>query len=216
MNSHNSVLNYQIGVWVTANSFYNLFQLGSCVRPDPDHTFDSMWIYSDTDSCYATGWDPEKVQVYNESCKKKLRANKYGPVLRDGREYWLGVAETEGEKDQYTEFKVMGAKRYCGRNVKDQQLHITVAGVPKKAGAKCLKDDIDNFTVDFKFKGEITGKKTHYYIIEESTGIDEHGNEYGDSIDLVPCDYLLSSCYNVRWDDLIKTEVAVKVYDEEV
>ena len=109
----------------------------------------------------------------------------------------------------------MGAKRYCGRSLADGQLHITVAGVPKKKGSLCLDDDIDNFTVGFIFPGTETGKKTHYYIIEESTGEDENGNEYADSVDLVPCDYLLSSCYDIRWEDLITEEVAVKTYEEE-
>ena len=215
LNNRNSVLNYQVGVWVTAYAFFNLYQLGACIRPDPDHTFESVWLYSDTDSCYAIGWDTEKVQAYNERCKEKLRANGYGPVIRNGREYWLGVAETDGDNDKYTEFKTMGAKRYCGRSLADGKLHITVAGVPKKKGALCLEDDIDNFTVGFIFPGTRTGKKTHYYIIEESTGEDENGNEYADSVDLVPCDYLLSSCYDIRWEDLITEEVAVKTYEDE-
>lgn len=215
LNNRNSVLNYQFGVWVTAYAFFNLYQLGACILPDPDHTFESVWLYSDTDSCYAIGWDEEKVQAYNERCKEKLRANGYGPVIHEGKEFWLGVAESEGDKDKYTEFKTMGAKRYCGRSMEDGQLHITVAGVPKKKGALCLEDDIDNFTVGFIFPGTKTGKKTHYYIIEESTGEDENGNEYADSVDLVPCDYLLSSCYDIRWEDLITEEVAVKTYEEE-
>ena len=87
----------------------------------------------------------------------------------------------------------MGAKRYCGRCKADGKLHLTVAGVPKKEGVKCLNDDIRNFKKGFIFDGEITGKKTHTYRIVDDIYIDDKGNETGDSIDLSPCDYELDS-----------------------
>ena len=99
------------------------------------------------------------MSAYNQLCKDKLTANGYGAVEHNDREYWLGVAEFDGE---YTEFKVMGAKRYCGRAVKDGELHITVAGVPK-SGYKCLNNDISNFTKGMVFDGTTTGKLTHTY-----------------------------------------------------
>lgn len=199
----NTVLPYQIGVFVTSYAFRNLFRLGKCC---------DLWCYSDTDSCYGVGWDIEKVNSYNESCKDLLRANGYGPVVREGREYWLGVAETEGDKDKYSEFRVMGAKRYCGRCIDDGELHITVAGVPKK-GAKCLKDDINNFTKGMIFSGTQTGKLLHTYYYNDIY-IDENGNETGDSVDLSPCDYMLDSVTVIDWEKIFYEEVEVQVYDE--
>lgn len=198
-----SILPYQWGVWVTSAAFYNVHQLAKCCR---------LPLYMDTDSCYGIDWDLQKVEDYNQGCKDKLAANGYGPVIRDGKEYWLGVAESDGDKDTYTEFKYMGAKRYCGRCLKDGKLHITVAGVPK-IGAECLKDDINNFHPGFIFDGRITGKKTHVYFNKEKIYIDQNGNETGDSISLIPCDYKLDSVNVVNWEELFKEDVNIQLYD---
>ena len=206
VNSQGSVLPYQYGVWVTSYAFYNLFQLGECC---------DEWIYSDTDSCYGIGWDYDKVNAYNEKCKKMLQDNGYGAVIRNGKEYWLGVAETEGDNDKYSEFKVMGAKRYCGRCMADNEIHITVAGVPKKTGAKCIDDNINNFTNGFIFSGEKTGKLLHKYFYVDDIYIDDQGNETGDSIDLSPCDYLLDSVNLATFESFFESEVEIQVYDEE-
>ncbi len=198
-----SILPYQWGCWVTSYAFYNVHQLAKCCR---------VPLYMDTDSCYGVGWYMDKVEAYNQHCKDLLRANGYDAVIRDGKEYWLGVAEHEGDKDTYYEFKYMGAKRYCGRCMKDKQLHITVAGVPKEDGAKCLKDDINNFHPGFVFDGKTTGKKTHVYFHNEIY-IDENGNETGDSISLIPCDYELDSVNVVNWEELFNEEIQIQIYE---
>lgn len=198
LKNKNSILNYAWGVWVTSYAFYNLFQLGKCCE---------LWLYSDTDSCYGKGWDMEKVKAYNESCKEKLKNNGYGAVIRDGKEYWLGVAEVE----HHDQFKTMGAKRYCLRDGED--LKITVAGVPKKKGALCLNNDIENFQDGFIFSGTKTGKQTHTYFFTEDIHTDEVGNEIGDSIDLSPCDYLLSSVTQVNWQEIFNEEIEVQIYE---
>lgn len=203
----NSILPYQIGVWVTAIAFYNLRQLVKCCK--------RPW-YSDTDSCYGSDWDYEAVERYNAGCKEKLLLNDYGPVMHKGREYWLGVAETEGDADKYTEFKYMGAKRYCGRNLETGQLKITVAGVPKKAGAKCLHDDINEFHKGKIFDGATTGKTTHYYFNVEKIYIDENGNETGDSISLTPCDYRLDTVNVYDWMSMFNEEVNMIEYGIDV
>ena len=197
-NKRGNVLNYQIGVWVTAYAFRNLFVLGSCA---------GTWLYSDTDSCYGLKWDMERLERYNNICKAKLQMNGYGPVIHNGREYWLGVAEHDG---RYTEFKVIHAKCYCGRSEEDGKLHITVAGVPKN-GAEVLHDDIENFRPGCVFPGTVTGKKTYTYFFTDEIKIDENGNEVGDSIDLSPCDYLLSPVFS--WDDLKNEYIEVPFYE---
>lgn len=204
LKNYNSILPYSIGCWVTSAAFRNLFELGKCCE---------TWVYSDTDSCYGINWDIAAVNAYNEKCKKRLTANGYGPVVFKGREYWLGVAESEGTKDEYTEFRVLGAKRYCGRSRADGALHITVAGVPKKNGAKCLKDDINNFTKGFIFDGKTTGKLTHSYIYIDDIYIDENGNETGDSINLTECDYLLDGIVITDFESLFEEEVEIQIYD---
>ena len=196
VNNPNTVLNYQIGVYITAYAFRNLFKLGNCVtrfyKRDGSLAYPPHWFYSDTDSCYSDDWNMDKVKEYNENCKALLKTNGYGPAVVDGKEYWLGVAEFDPD-GEYSEFVFLGSKRYAGRSCEDNELHITVAGVPKK-GAKCLKDDLTKFNKLFIFDGKETGKKTHYYIFsEEGIYIDEYGNEVGDSIDLKPCDYELDA-----------------------
>lgn len=177
LENKNSILPYQWGCWVTSYAFYNVHQLGKCCEE---------WIYTDTDSVFGINWDLEKLKAYNDSCKAKLLANGYGAVEFNGKEYWLGVAEKDKE---CSEFRVMGAKRYCYRDKESGELKITVAGVPKK-GAKCLQNDIENFKAGLIFDGATTGKLTHYHIYRDKIEIND-GNEYGDSINLEPCDYLL-------------------------
>ena len=200
-----TVTPYQIGCWVTSYAFRNLFELGKCV----DYENGGEWLYSDTDSCYAVGWNEKMIDDYNERCKNKLTANGYGPVLHNDREYWLGCAELDGI---YSEFRLIGAKRYCVRDQASGELKITVAGVPKKTGAKCLKDDIENFRDGFIFDGKTTGKKLHTHIFRDEIFIDEDGNEIGDSIDLSDNDYTLSS---VRTWSVFDDPLQVEWFDYE-
>lgn len=154
------------------------------------------------------------VDMYNHMAKDKLKANGYGPIIFDGREYCLGIAELDSE---FTEFMTHGAKRYCKRDLSDGELHITVAGVPKK-GFECLKNDINNFRPGLIFDGKTTGKLQHSYHFVEELYIDRAGNESGDYIDLQPGDYLLSTegaeLVNMSLDDLFSIEEGVQVYDE--
>lgn len=198
-----NVLLYQWGVWTTSAGARNLFELGNCVYGAKN----GIWLYSDTDSCYGVNWNKTKLRQYNAKCKAKLKANGYGPVLHNGREYWLGIAELDGI---YSEFKEIHAKCYCGRSVDDNELHITVAGVPKD-GVKVLNDNIDNFRPGLVFPGNVTGKKTYTYFFNEDIHIDKNGNEIADSIDMSPCDYLLNSVYT--YEDIKHKYVGVQVYD---
>lgn len=205
--NHNSIQPYYIGMWVTANAMKALFELAKCI----DYENGGEWLYSDTDSIYATKWNEDRLKAYNESCKEKLRANGYGPAIKDGREYWLGVAESDPEME-YSEFKFLHAKCYCGRCEVDNKLHITVAGVPK-SGAECLNDDINNFKEGFIFPGTKTGKKTHTYFYTNRIYIDSKGNECADSIDLSPCDYLMNADTLVDWERVFREEINIQTYE---
>ena len=210
----NTVLPYQWGAYCTAYAFRNLFELGSCVNCTYDKSgslaYPPHWYYSDTDSCYSDDWNEEKISAYNKKCKENLKANGYGAVEVNGKEYWLGVAEPDSE---YSEYIVLGPKRYCGRSTKDNELHITVAGVPKD-GAKCLENDIDKFHRNFIFDGNITGKKAHFYFFsKDGITIDQFGNEVGDSIDLQPCDYHLGAVD--KYDYILSDDFFFEYFGEE-
>ena len=213
LNNPNTVLNYQIGSYCTAYAFRNLFELGECVNKyykAGSLAYPPHWYYSDTDSCYSDDWNEDLIKQYNDKCKQLLKANGYGPVIVNDKEYWLGIAEPDSE---YNEFVVLGSKRYAGRFVDDNELHITVAGVPK-TGAKCLKDDLTNFRKDFIFDGKTTGKLSHFYIFSpEGIYTDEHGNEIGDSVDLQPCDYELDAVD--KYDYIDTDDFCMEYYDPE-
>ncbi|MBO7731208.1 MAG: hypothetical protein J6S67_01595 [Methanobrevibacter sp.] len=215
---YTSILPYQWGVYVTSYAFKNLHELGSCVADD------GVWLYSDTDSCYATKWDEDKVAAYNEKCKALLRANGYGCVKMGEKEFWLGVAEHDGT---YSEFRTVGSKRYCCRyadveenrkpdakgKTKANKLKLTVAGVPKK-GVACLSDNIDLFRRGFIFDGATTGKLQHTYYFDNEIWIDKHGNERADSIDLSPAAYELDEV-SIDWDKLWTEDIEIQVYEKE-
>ena len=207
LKTRTKILLYQWGCWCTSYAMRNLFELGKCIS--------GVWLYSDTDSCYATEWNYDAVDAYNEKCKDKIRANGYGLVIHKGREWWLGCAETDGDKDIYTEYTALGAKRYCGRCKADGDLHITVSGVPKK-GAAALNDDIRNFRRGLVFPGTMTGKLTHTYIYKDAIEILPDGTELGDSIDLTPCNYLLDQIEIYDFDDLQEEEIFLQVYEEDL
>ena len=214
-----SILPYDAGCWVTAYAQYDLFQLAKCIASD------GLWLYSDTDSIYATKWDEEKLDAYNKGEMQRLKDRGYEPVEHEGRLYYPGVAEFDGD---YSEFKFCGAKRYCCRYSDDPRnkeadrgkLKLTVSGVPKKGGAKCLKDDINNFRPGFVFDGEITGKTQHTHFYHD-VHVDKYGNLIGDSIDLSPCDYKLDDIFNTAkkldkyLDPDYEEEVFIQIYEED-
>ena len=215
----NSIMIYDVGCWVTAYAQLELFELAECIADD------GIWLYSDTDSIYATKWDEEKLKAYNDAVIAKCNERGYPGVEFEGKTYYPGVAEFDGS---YSEFKTCGSKRYCCRYSDDPRnkekdrgkLKLTVAGVPKKGGAKCLKDDINNFRPGMIFDGAITGKKqhTHFY---NPIHTDKHGNLIGDSIDLSPCDYLLDDIFNSAkrikdyMNGSLDEEVMIQVFEEE-
>lgn len=215
----NSILPYDWGCWITSMAQADLFELSTCIAPD------GIWLYSDTDSIYATKWDDDKLEAYNQKQRDKLINRGYEPIEYNGKLYYPGVAEFDGV---YSEVKVAGAKRYCCRYADDPRnkesdrgkLKLTVAGVPKKGGAKCLKDDINNFRPGMIFDGETTGKTQHTHFYNEIHE-DSHGNLIGDSIDLSPCDYLLDDIFNNAkrmqdWADPdYQEEVLIQVFEED-
>lgn len=202
LKNRNKVLPYQWGIWITAYAFYNLFQLGKCA---------GTWLYSDTDSCYGMNWNDKKLQDYNDEVRRKLNKNNYDAFIFKGKEYLIGAAVLDGT---YSEFRMQGAKRYAGRSKEDGELHITVAGVPKR-GAVALHNNIDNFAPGMIFPGTVTGKQQHTYFYVPESYIDDNGNITGDSIDLSPCDYLLDSIDVADWESLFEEEIEVQTYEEQ-
>ena len=160
-----SFLSFATGVWVTAWARDNL--LRRVIE------LDEYVCYCDTDSCkLVEGYDEEVFNKYNKSVEEKIKfvssvldipVDRFAPSDKYGVPHMLGIFEHEIEpwqKFSYNEFITQGAKKYAYKSddfdkktseIKEN-IHITVAGVPK-GGAKALKS-LDDFRDDFLFTYE--------------------------------------------------------------
>lgn len=132
-------LSYAWGVWTTAHARY---QLEVAIRKVGDR-----FIYCDTDSVKYVDDKSIEFGTYNEERKERSENNGGTADDRKGNTHYLGIYESEG---LYKSFVTLGAKKYAYVD-EDDDLHITIAGVGKKKGAKELKK-IENFREGFIFK----------------------------------------------------------------
>lgn len=121
---------YQWGVWTTARARERLQIMIDAVHENAGSEF----VYTDTDSVkYVGEYDLEIINKY-----LRQLAIDNGAFADDikGVRHYMGIYEDEG---MYKRFETMGAKSYV---FEDQRggLHITIAGVPKKAGAAELEN----------------------------------------------------------------------------
>ena len=157
---YKNILAYQWGVWVTAYARSDLW--AAILHIDTD------CVYYDTDSCkiknpekyidFFKDRDSQTVQLLQSMCTHyNIDMSLTCPKTPDGLPQQLGVWDYEAD---YKQFITLGAKRYCYTD--NEGLHITVAGVPKKA-AKTLKD-IYEFCDGFEFGRDESGKRLLYYL----------------------------------------------------
>jgi hypothetical protein len=158
-------LSYAWGIWVTAQARFNLWSGILALGYD--------YIYSDTDSVKYK--NPEKheeyFKAYNSAIDKEMKdalefqnlpADAYAPKNKAGKRKPLGYWNDDG---QCSRFITLGAKRYMYEDA--DGLHITIAGVQKKAGAAYLEstgDPFKNFKFGLLFPYGKCGKLTHTYI----------------------------------------------------
>lgn len=137
---------YQWGVWTTAWARYRLEE---AIRLSGDR-----FVYSDTDSDKYLGeidWSAYNAERIKDSMKNGAYATDPHGIV-----HYMGVYEVETEKipnQSYYEFSTLGAKKYCYRETPTSELHITIAGVTKKAGGKELEKagGIEAFAPGFIF-----------------------------------------------------------------
>ena len=168
-------LSFSYGVWVTAYARNNL--LRNVMK------LDKYVIYCDTDSIkLAKGYDKKIIEKYNQTVKNRLEftsrklnipLENFSPKDNAGKNHMLGLFEYEGN---YQEFITQGAKKYAVKE--DNEIKITVAGVPK-SGAKALKK-LEDFKDGLIFKYKDTNKNLLFYVDnqEEHILIDYTGLEY--------------------------------------
>lgn len=131
-----SRLPYQWGVWCTAWGRYEYYKGVKAVCGN--YAAPGAWIYGDTDSCkYISSPEIEaRFDELNESIRAECEAAPVpGYVDVEGRRVYLGLWEVEGKYDR---FCTWGAKKYAYEDKRG--LHITVAGLGKKTGAKYLAE----------------------------------------------------------------------------
>ena len=148
------------------------------------------FIYCDTDSVFAR--DPEKSRAKIRALEAELLAyqRRCGMELtyydRKGRPHELGAIDEEPE----CSFKSFGAKKYI--QVIDGELSCTVAGVPKKEGAKIIGSP-DNFKLGLVFPGRETNKLCLWYNDDEGAVIraEGHSLRVRSNIAMLPVSYVL-------------------------
>lgn len=199
-------LSFQFGIWVTAYARRNLWEAILAL--------DEYVVYCDTDSVKFIELEPTTFfDDYNRKVKAKQKqlakdmgvpSKLFYPTNPKGKKCYLGIYETEddcvkdGKEIHINEFKTMGAKKYIYRSPIDSTLHMTVAGVSKKA-VVCLNDNIENFEINHTFsekdlKNADASKLTPYYLrdIEQVKFSDGYINKYNYGICLMPTTYNLS------------------------
>lgn len=213
------------GCWVTAYARRNLYT-GIL-------EFENDYIYSDTDSIKVLNEDKHwrYIEDYNKRILKQLNgAMEYHgldpdliqPKNKRGEEKPLGVWSFDGH---YDKFKTLGAKRYLVKYSEDVRngsdagkWSLTVAGLAKRVALPYLLSKTDDpmqmFTNHMYVPSEYTGKLTHTYIDEPTSGtiVDYRGvpGRYSEqsSVNLSPADYSLSlSREYVNYLINLKTEV---------
>lgn len=200
---------YAWGCWVTAWARLKLKEMINIVGDN--------FVYCDTDSVKFLVRDDYKrivarIEEYNQGLKELSISNKGYADDKKGITHYLGVYEYE---ETYKQFKTLGAKKYAYIK-QDGTFKITIAGVPKKAGAREM-GTIENFNVGFVFRN--SGKlesvyndsdygtyytddsSEHRIEIRSNVVLRESTYEIGLSLEYM---YLLASVGN--WDRFITQE----------
>lgn len=161
---------YTWGVWCTAWARYEL-ERGMRIVSEQGGTF----IYCDTDSVkYLGNVDFTK---YNKEKMTLSKQNGAWATDPQGIDHYMEVYEQEKDADR---FITWGAKKYAYES--DGKLKITVAGVPKKAGAEELKrkGGLDALKPGFVFSD--CGKLETVY--NDKPEITKYKNKDGETIEI--------------------------------
>lgn len=200
---------YAWGCWVTAWARLKLKEMINIVGDN--------FVYCDTDSVKFLVRDDYKrivarIEEYNQGLKELSISNKGYADDKKGITHYLGVYEYE---ETYKQFKTLGAKKYAYTR-QDGTFKITIAGVPKKAGAREM-GTIENFNVGFVFRNSgrlesmyndsdygtyyTDDSSEHRIEIRSNVVLRESTYEIGLSLEYM---YLLASVGN--WDRFITQE----------
>ena len=174
---------YQVGCWVTAWARYRLEQGIRAVYENGGTV-----CYCDTDSVKFYGMNSDIKAAFDLfNIRASKAAEEGGIIAKDakGKLHPAGVYEADG---YYRTFKTLGAKKYVYED--DTGLHITIAGVNKKQGAKEL-GSIDNFHNGFSFTKAGGLEAVYNDNINITRTIDGHLLKITDNVCLRPSTYTI-------------------------
>lgn len=186
MEKHNkkAFLSYAWGCWVTSWARFYLKLMVNIVGDN--------FVYCDTDSVKfiineAYELILQKIKKLNSEIKERSVNNNGYAVDSFGKTHYLGVYEQE---KKYKKFKTLGAKKYA-YEYEDGKFGITIAGVPKKEGAKELKT-LENFKIGYIFKdcGKLESRYNDLdYGVYNPDGKEGHDIDIRSNIVLRPTTY---------------------------
>lgn len=211
--SQKRFLYYPWGVFITAyarrNLFSGIYELGE------------DYIYSDTDSVKFINYEKHTkyFENYNKIIVRKIDRcltslgidpEESRPKTVKGEPKQLGVWDWETKKEEYTEFKTLGAKRYMYRQGGD--LHITVAGLSKKDGLEYIKSQehpFEFFKDGMRVDKEHSGRLTHTYIDDPVDGVIKDYNGKYQKVHSNTCVHLEKSEYTMtlsnEYEEFLRT-----------
>lgn len=146
---------YAWGVWTTAWARYRLWEGIQNVGYE-------CYVYNDTD---CVKYVDTPLITWNAYNRERIANSIYsGSMAADAKGiiHYMGVYEPDGE---YKRFITLGSKRYAYEDM-EGNLHITVSGVAKAAGARELQK-LENFRPGFLFRH--SGKTASRYVDEPMT-----------------------------------------------
>lgn len=180
-----------IGIWVTAYARKMLWDIIA--------QLDDQIVYFDTDCVKFLGNDHGILSGRNmvtlaehDKIAKRLQipVSDLSPCDKFGKPYPIGVFTPEPKLPTgFTDFKTLGAKKYALRDLPDDPVEITIAGVPKKNAN--LLQSVDDLRDDLVFSPEQCGKNISFYCDDQPVGLLIDGWELTDhyGICLQPAGY---------------------------
>lgn len=158
-------LAYQWGVWVTAWARYRLEEGIILAHGDIENPNSPQFVYCDTDSVKYLG-DIDLTLFNRQRITDSKRSGAYATDPA-GITHYMGVYEKEHDM---CEFRTMGAKKYVYREIPEDKLICTIAGVSKSLGGK-----------ELEFHGGITAFHEGF-TFEQAGGLEA---VYNDDVDTV-------------------------------
>ena len=193
-NSQSNCLQYQWGVWVTANSRARLQAgLDICGKD---------LLYTDTDSVFYIGDHEKEFEELNKQLEHE--AILAGAVAENNKGEQFPISLWDGEPDAVL-FMTLGAKKYI-QSFDGEHMETTIAGVSKRLGAEYFTEHgFESFT-DYTTIRD-SGKISAVYNNEPPHTITVNGVEIltASNIALIPTEYTIhiKDTYN-RFIELIR------------